>query len=242
MFIAHNFSFCSKDNDNWFRVLDKYYGGIGAHVIIREKFKARNRHEMKITIHYESFMDALCELGYTIGDNIVWTITTDSYWSEKAGIKAMPLFKDDLFKNLNKNNSDKADEELIYIAKEIDGIITNRYSLEKKEVHLSCNLYCDNFDELLEVLSHVKETKNITRACISHKDEEIIIIIDETSTLFITPKMCRDSYLTPFDIDDGFGGQMGVKFGKWKDEFAVWKDEFDDTNGKNWDKPVIAFQ
>jgi len=168
-----------------------------------------------------------------------FTVDTERFWAEYASIRVMPKY---IKPELSIENNDNGQSELIAIASNIDGLLQSRLSHGGQEIFLSRQIETDNFDLIVKSISYLN-TEEITRMYISKMKQVVLLVLKDRHTIIIGNGKISDGSLPIFDLDDGFIANafgMGACITELNDYFSKWRSTFDETNGANWDEPIIC--
>lgn len=217
-FTQHTFKFTNTTKQNWFNVLCKYYNGVEITMKIDGK-------GITGRISHDFFS------GVPTGEN--YELSTERFWAERASIQVIPKY-------VKPSVVGEATEKVLNIANSIDNLMLKRAGLGGCEVYISSGFENDNFDQIVQSIAYLK-IDAITRMYIG--TDYVLFVLNDRHAMIVSNGSVSDGSVPIFDLDDGFIPNI---FGRAKDiaddwnvNFNKWKNTFLETNGDNWNEPVI---
>ncbi len=182
--------------------------------------------------------------GETILDNLLYSLKKHEYVLSTGKVpsglvisKALPSVclnplpkKDPNSKDIEKN-----------ILESIENVINMRLKSGNAECYIKSTGYYEGIDTF-EVLSQLRETKNITHWSYSPTRNEVLILLDCSHPIIINSEGCRDARLPSLDLDDGIvKGDYPIDiFPEWKKDFKIWRKKFDENPNEHWNDDIIT--
>lgn len=222
-FTSHTFTFSKKNKEIYFKLISKYYSGIEAYITLNSEDDCviiKN-----INLAYQTLNE--------LPDADTYVIKTVIFQKTYITVKMLPKF--DMRALIYSNGS--------YTTDQMDTAKIINFYIKKRMMSGCYKLPVNTFPDILASLSLLTVmgylmTENITRYYISHKSELILLVFNDSQFIVIGKFGISDNRLPSFDIKDGFISDE-IYPQEWDEDFNKWKKEFDETNGSNWDDPVI---
>ena len=229
-FMSHSFNVPFLSRENWFRLLDKYFGGAKFTIISNgNKISTEN-------LSYQWLINN------TVGIEGDVEVSSDRIFDNWATRRVLPPLNHSTYEAMLKKMVIPEATEINNINDICEEIINTFSGEEFYDISgfVKVSMYDNKFTPY--IINRICQSPSIIGALVLDYD---MWFVSNGSYIFqIIPGYVQWAYLPCFDLDDGF---LNTQFCVMKPEylnklntmFSEWRAKFDRTNGSNWNDPII---